>query len=281
MRSLGPCLAASLLLVTSIAGVARADDSAASGTRTDADEARYEIAAYVWGTSLALKADTPEGAISEHVSFSDILSNLSGALMAHARGDWGPWSADLDGFWAKLRGDNQSETARLGPRGGLQVGAEAKTHLDEWIVQATAGYRLFRLGSMFSRRPTDTRQVTGELYGGARYWSIDPKIQVQVNSLEFRIGDRTEWVDPVVGLRFGIDLSKTVVMRIAGDVGGFNIGDYCSDFTWSQVTSLSWAFSDSWSAHAGYKFLDFHRSSGDVNQRMQLRGPFLAVGYRF
>jgi len=276
MRS--PQLSAAIvcLALASLAAGARAGDAS-----TDADQARYEIIAYVWGTSLALKADTPEGAISEHVSFSDILSNLSGALQAHARGEWGPWSADLDGFWSKLRGDNQSETVRLGPRGGIVIGAEAKTRLDQWIVQATGGHRLFQLGSPFSRRPTDTRHVTGELYGGVRYWSVDPKIQVQINSLELRIGDRTEWVDPLVGLRFGIDLSKTVVMVIAGDVGGFNIGDYCSDFTWSQLTSLSWAFSDSWTAHVGYKFLDFHRSARGVDQRMQMRGPFLAIGYRF
>jgi len=168
-----------------------------------------------------------------------------------------------------------------GARGGIVIGAEAKTRLDQWIVQATGGHRLFQLGSPFSRRPTDTRHVTGELYGGVRYWSVDPKIQVQINSLELRIGDRTEWADPLVGLRFGIDLSKTVVMVIAGDVGGFNIGDYCSDFTWSQLTSLSWAFSDSWTAHVGYKFLDFHRSARGVDQRMQMRGPFLAIGYRF
>lgn len=276
MHSPKPRLAAALILAVSLAGSARADDP-----RADADQARYEIAAYVWGTSLALKADTLEGAVSEHVSFSDLLSNTSGGFMAHARGEWGPWSADLDGYWAKLRGDKQSETVRLGPQGGAQVGLEAKTHLDQWVIQATGGYRLFQLGSMFSRRATDTRHVTGELYAGARYWSVDPKIEVQLNSTEFRLGDRLEWVDPLVGLRFRIDLSKTVAMLIGGDVGGFNIGDYCSDFTWSQVTALSWEFADSWSAHAGYRFLDFHRDSGDVNERIQLRGPFLALGYRF
>jgi len=285
MRSPLVRLAVSLSLIASLTGRAHANDAPGDAARADSDKARYELIGYIWGTSLALKVDTNRGAISEHVSFHDILDHLSGALMAHARGEWdtdsGTWSADLDGFWAKLRGNNQSETVRLGPRGGITVGATAKTELSQWIAQATGGYRVFQLGSMFSRRPTDTRHVTGELFAGARYWSINPNIHVAVNFRSIRLGDHTQWVDPIVGLRFGIDLSKTVVMRIAGDVGGFNIGNYCSEFTWSQTTMLSWAFSDSWSAHAGYRFLDFHRDSGDANQRMQMRGPFLAVGYRF
>jgi opacity protein-like surface antigen len=119
------------------------------------------------------------------------------------------------------------------------------------------------------------------VYLGARYWSIDPKITVQVNATRFRIGDQTEWVDPLVGLRFGIDLSSTVMMLIGGDVGGFNLGNYSSDFTWSQITSLSWRVSDSVKLYVGYKFLDVHQKSGDLDTRMQTRGPFIAAGYVF
>lgn len=272
MRSFAVRCAVSFSLLAALATSARADDSSAG---------HYEIGAYVWGTSMAIKVDSSEGEVSAHVPFSDIVEHLSGGLMAHARGEWGTWSADLDGLYARLHGENISKTVRLGPQGGIRIGAEVESQLDEWIVEATGGYRLFQLGSLFSRSASDTRHVRGELYAGARYWSVDPKIEVQINTTKFRIGDRTQWVDPLIGLRFGIDLSKTVVMRISGDVGGFNIGGYCSDFTWSQVTALSWAFGESWSAHFGYKFLDVHRDSGGIDERIQVRGPFIAASYRF
>jgi opacity protein-like surface antigen len=286
---MGSCavrFAASLALFAALAPSARADDPPVA---PDKDKARYEIAAYIWGTSLALKLNTDRGEISEHVSFQDLIKNMSGGLMAHARGEWdtesGTWSADLDALWAKLRAPNQSKNVQLGPRGGIAIGAEAKTSLSEWVVQATGGYRLFQLGSLFSRSPTDTRHVTGEAFAGARYWSLNPNVHLAAslngNARSIRLGDHTEWVDPVIGLRFGIDLSKTVVLGIGGDVGGFNIGNYCSEFTWSQNTMLSWAFADSWSAYAGYRFLDFHRDSGSANIRMQMRGPYIALGYRF
>ncbi|HTO07519.1 MAG TPA: hypothetical protein VMR86_10745 [Myxococcota bacterium] len=245
------------------------------------DEKHYEVSVYAWMPMLAAKVDSSTSSVSEHIAFHDLLSHVSGGLLLHGRGEWGPWSVDLDGIWAKLRGGKQSKTVQLGPGGGISVGAEEKTELDEWLFQATAGYRIFRLGSLFSRRPTDTRHVTGELYGGARYWSVTPKIHLDIGSLSARVGSRKEWVDPMVGLRFGIDLSDTVAMGISGDVGGFNIGNWCSDFAWSQTTMLSWAFSESWTAHAGYRFLDFHRDSGDSNVRVQERGPFLALTYRF
>jgi hypothetical protein len=262
-----------LLLLVALAPGARADDRS--------DEARYELFAYIWGTSMALHVDTDEGEVSDHVPFSDLFKHLSGGFMARARGDWGPWSATLDGFYTKLRGEKVSKNVRLGPRGGIQIGAEVESHLDQWIVEATGGHRLFQLGSPFSNRASDKRHFSGEIYAGARYWSVDPKIEVEINTTKFRIGDRTQWVDPVIGLRFAADLSSTVVFVVSGDVGGFNIGGYCSDFTWSQMTALNWAFGENWSTQAGYKFLDFRRDSSGAEEHIQLRGPFIALSYRF
>lgn len=271
MRLLAACAAISLCLCAAVA--ARADDST--------DKGRYALTGYIWGSSVATKVDTDDGSVSSHISFSDLFSHLSGGLQAHGRGEWGKWSVDLDGTWTKLRGEKQSKTVRLGPRGGIVIGGEVTSGLNEWIVEATAGYLLFETGSLFSNRPTDQRRFRGEAYLGARYWSLDPKITVEVNSTRFRIGDRSEWVDPILGLRFAIDLSPTVIFHVNGDVGGFDIGNYCSQFTWSQMTALSWAFADSWSAHVGYRFLDTHQNSGDVDNRTQMRGPFIAASYRF
>jgi hypothetical protein len=138
--------------------------------------------------------------------------------------------------------------------------------------------------SLAAKVDTPQGEVRGEIYGGARYWSIDPKFQISTSgpvqgARTFRIGERSEWVDPVVGLRFAADLSSAVVLGVAGDVGGFNIGNYCSDFTWEQVTTLSWRFGESFSTHFGYKLLDYHRDARGTNQRMQMRGPFIALSY--
>src|SRR5262245_55636624 len=100
--------AAVSLAVCCLATAAFADDSQSGG--------RYEIGAYVWGTSLALRSDTPDGSTSQHISFSDLLEHLTGGLQAHARGEWGNWSVDLDGMYAKLHGDDVNKVVRLGPQ---------------------------------------------------------------------------------------------------------------------------------------------------------------------
>jgi hypothetical protein len=277
--SRGALLGLFVAVCAAFATSARASDGEA-GTH-------YEVGAYIWASSLAAKVDAPTGQVDTHISFSQLLDHLSGGFQARARGDWDDWSAVFDGTWAKLRLPNQSKTVRIGPPVlGVQAGAEVSTSVNEYILELSGGHRLFTFGSPFSNRPSDTRKLRGEIYGGVRYWSVDPKIEVSTSgpvhgARTFRVGDRTEWVDPVVGLRFAADLSSTVVFRVAGDVGGFNIGNYCSDFTWEQVTTLSWRFGESWSTHFGYKFLDYHRDAGSTNQRMQMRGPFVALSYGF
>ena len=273
MRSFAVRCAVSGLVLFALAGSAR-------GQELTPDK-HYEIAGYLWGLMLASKIDNSRADVSTRVPFHDLYDHLSGGLMLHGRGEWDKTSVDLDGLWAKLRGENQSREIRLGPEGGIRIGATLKTGLSMWLVQGTGGYQLFKLGSMFSRSPSDERHVTAEIFAGGRYWSFNPNVNVAVNNRSRRVGDHTQWVDPVVGLRFGIDLSPTVVMGIGGDVGGFNIGNYCSEFTWSQNTMISWRFADSWRFHAGYRFVDFHRDTGDTSMRIQLRGPYLAVGYIF
>src|SRR5262249_48865401 len=155
-----------------------ADDDA---PLTPMESKHYEVAGYLWGVMLAGKIDTDRGKATAYVPFHEVFDHLSGGVMAHVRGQWDKTSVDVDGIWAKLRGENQSHEARLGPEGGIRIGATLKTSLSLWDVQATAGYQIFRLGSMFSRSASDERRVTGEIFAGGRYWSFNPKVNIAVN----------------------------------------------------------------------------------------------------
>jgi hypothetical protein len=271
MGSLARVLALCVALSLGVASLASAD----------AADTHYEVGIDIWLSSIAGRIDTPEGATSIHVPFSELKDHLNGALAAYARGDWGSWFGRFDGLYSQLAGDDIDKTIRLGPRGGIQIPASVKSRLDEWILQLEGGHELFAFGHLFSKSAEDTRRVRGELFFGARYWAADPKIEIGLGATHVRLGDRMDWVDPFVGLRFRIDLSSTVDMEIAGDVGGFDIGGWCSKFTWAQSTELAWRFSESWVARVGYKFLDFDRSVGLNQEKMQLRGPYLDLGYRF
>jgi len=255
----------------SLPGTARAAD----GGKPD-----YELGLYLWGASVASQVDTPEGDASAHISFSDLLSNLNVAAMARARANFDKLSIVFDGEYLDLETDTEQRTVRLGPQGNVPVSVSAKVELVQYILELNTGYEIFNVSGPFSAGPNDNRGTRGELYVGARYISAKPEIKVQVGPLSTDIGEWNSWVDGLVGARLFVDLSKTVVLGIQGDVGGFNIGQ-SDNLAWSQITSLSWAFSDSMALSLGYKFLDLRRESGDETIEMQLRGPFIATFVRF
>jgi hypothetical protein len=287
MLRIAQCLgtvALALLLIASPTG-ARADDPPAE---PQPQYPQTEIMAYIWGTSLAGKVNSDRGEASFHVSFQDLLKNLNAALMLHSRTQLDEdWSIVADGLWAHLRAPKQSKQVKLGPREGIVVNGELKADMNEFIVEMNAGHKLFRFGSMFSRSPSDTRHVLGEMYFGGRLYAIDPNVHATVTSNipalngERSLGNNQTWVDPVVGLRFSTDLSKTTRFIVMGDVGGFNLGGYSSTFSWSQSTILSWDFAESWRLHMGYRFLDFKRDFHSGELKLQTRGPLIAIGYVF
>lgn len=249
---------------------------------------KVEIAAYIWGTMVASKFDSDRGEVKSYISFSDLLSDLNGGLMLHGRVQTTEqWSIVGDFFWAHLRADDETKQVKLGPRENIVVNGKLKAALGLWIAELNTGYKLFRLGSLFSNRPSDERHTTGEMYFGGRVYSVNPDMEVTVSSNvpalngKRSIGNNQVWVDPVVGLRFGIDLSKTAQLGIMGDVGGFNLAGYSSEFSWSQTTLLSWNFAESWRLHMGYRFLDFKRDFHSGKAQVQLRGPLIAIGYVF
>ena len=262
--------------VLAIAAIALPDRALAA----DADKPTYELGLYVWGESVAGHVDTAQGDASTHVSFSDLLDHLNLAVMGRARANFDKLSVVFDGEYADLQTDTESRTLRLGPAGNLEVPASVKVQFEMNLMELNTGYEIFDVRGPFSSGPHDERNTRGELYVGARYYAVKPTIEAQVGPAYTKIGDWTSWVDGLVGARLFVDLSKTVVLGIQGDVGGFNIGN-SDNLAFSQITSLSWNFSDSMAIHLGYKFLNFRKENGANTLTTELRGPFVATSVRF
>ncbi len=246
----------------------------------DGDAPRFSFGLYAWGSSLAGDIDTPEGDASMHISFSDLVENVNVAVMARGRADFDKLSIVFDGEYFDLESDREQRTIRLGPQGNLEVAASAKVELLQYILELNAGYEILNVKGPFSAGPGDQRGTVAELYAGGRYLSMKPTVDVDLGPVHARIGEWESWVDAVVGARIGIDLSRTVVLEIQGDVGGFGIGN-SDEFAWSQITSLSWDCTDRVTLALGYKFLDFRRDVGDSTIDLQIRGPFVASFIRF
>lgn len=274
MNRSGRSIALGLALAAALAAAPR-DSRAADRDRPD-----YELGLYVWGSSLVSTIDTDEGEATSRIPFSDLLDNLNLALMLRARANFDKLSLVFDGEYFDLESDRKWQTIRLGPEGNLEVPASAKVKLVQYILELNGGYQVFDLAAPYSLVRGDELRTRGELYAGARYLSMKPEVEVQVGAVRANIGNWESWVDGVVGARLAFDLSENVALGIQGDVGGFDIGQ-SSKFTWMQITSLSWRYSDSMTLALGYKFLDVEREVGDNTIDLQLRGPFIATFVRF
>lgn len=245
-----------------------------------ADQPDYELTLYLWGEDLHGEVDTPKGSADMHVAFSDLLDHLNVGAMARGRANFGDFSIVGDVEYTQVESDDVRRTIRLGPRGGLEFPVEASVELEQWIVELNGGYRVFDVRSFMAKSDTDPRRVFGELYAGGRYLSIKTEVDVRIGALSRDPGVTERWVDGVVGARVGMDLSRTVVMSLQGDAGGFGIGN-SSDFAFLAMAALSWRISDATVLHAGYKVLDFRRDIGDSELDLQQRGPFLGTTFLF
>lgn len=88
------------------------------------------------------------------------------------------------------------------------------------------------------------------------------------------------WIDPLVGLRVGIDVSARLRLALNGNVGGFGLGS-ASDFSWDVGLFGRYLLGEHWSLVGGYRALGFERESSDVKLDLILHGPAIGVIYRF
>jgi hypothetical protein len=88
------------------------------------------------------------------------------------------------------------------------------------------------------------------------------------------------WIDPVVGLRVGADLTERISFLVAGNVGGFGIGS-ASTFSWEALAALDWRFGETTSAVLGYRALGVDRRGSNVAADITLHGPVLGVVFRY
>jgi len=166
------------------------------GRAVEKDDWQFAVEPYLLATNI--DGDTSVGRVSGatvDVSFSDILEHLEAAFMIsaevyHKSG----WGLLINYGFMKLGADTS------GPIGGVANAEVRQGVLETFIARKlTSSYGDF------------------ELYTGVRWWdndivvTIDPAIRPGSINLSVDEG----WVDPVVGVRFGMSLSEKVdlVMR--------------------------------------------------------------------
>ena len=229
----------------------------------------FAISPYAW---LAGNA-TDVGGEKLRQSFNDLssLTNFGFQMVTSAR--YKRLTASLDWTYAHLGTNLEKEY--------LKVDA----HVYQWIVDSKLGY------IVYDKINYDEENVIAgwslEANIGAKYWvndiQVDYTIPIFENyPIEGSIGEKQDWWDLMLGLKTQIILSKSVLLSIGGDVGGFGLGN-SSEFAWDLNYANTFKVSDLIMVTAGYRSFRYKRIDGtgvdELKTKVHAYGPYIGVSF--
>lgn len=215
-----------------------------------------------YGLGIGISGEASVGPLTADidVSFSEVLDHLEFAAMGSYRWQSDTWSFQADAIFASLAGEQEGAS-------GL---TRTTLDLDQLILGVDGGYRLSK---------------NFELVFGARYWDLDPTIEVHASGTGNVIATAeggNSWVDPLVGLRVVAPVSDHWTFVARGDIGGFGVG---ADFAWHGTVQFDWHTSEHFTMAFGYRIFDVdfedRGSNGLANFDMQQSGFGIGVAYTF
>lgn len=223
-------------------------------------EWHYDLDLYLWGTGLSGSAGPKSGAMRVQESFSNLASHLDMAFMAHFEANNGTWGIVLDPYYVDLGDD-------------AQTGSGYPVHLDlkQFMTNLAGSYRLYR-----------SPKTTFDLTFGLRYVEMKTAITPDAYPTQRQSID---WIDPIIGFKGNVRMSKVWSFGYRADVGGFGVG---SRLTWSGVVRFDAAVSKHCSLGVGYiyywvdyeKNMDPHSTDAFVYDMAQA-GPSLSVSFHW
>ena len=128
-----------------------------------------------------------------------------------------------------------------------------------------------------------------EANAGAKYWKRDLAVDYVIEPplgkiIEGSIEEPNAWWDLMVGARFRIFISKSVLLGISGNIGGFGVGN-SSNLSWDFSYVNTFKVSNLISITAGYKTFRYSREDGEGDQKLETTvhvfGPLLGISFVF
>lgn len=86
------------------------------------------------------------------------------------------------------------------------------------------------------------------------------------------------WIDPLVGLRGQINITRWLFLAAQGDVGGFGVG---SQITWNVQATVGINFTRNIFAELGYRYMYVDYQNGGFLYEMNSYGVFSSLGVKF
>jgi opacity protein-like surface antigen len=233
----------------------------------------FDVAPYLWLPALdgdiTVHGRTAPVDVSIGEFVETLFDNFQFAALGRVEARRGPFVFTFDLLYLSLE---QEDTTSLG--------INTEVDFSQLIVEFGAGYQLgdWRLG----RRPWP--RLSMEVLGGGRYVNLDSELEITVTGppgIRVDVDQPVDWLEPFVGARLRLAVSKPLAFVVRGDAGGFGVG---SDLTWNLVATLQYQTSPKVTLAIGYRLLDIDYDSGSGTDRfvydVLTHGPILGVAFR-
>jgi hypothetical protein len=255
-------------IAATISSLACAGAAGAQDVATDLppdDRWTFTVAPYLWAISLDGDAEVRGNEADVDVPFKDAVEDLSLGAMLLVDARRGRFGIGVNGVFTRTSPDSEVGPIEIDATADLaQLGIGPYFRALEWQYGESASGQPLRL-------------------------ILEPTAGIRVNhlrvELEVRGGrqfdDNETWVDPLVGTRFGIELTDRWTITGEADVGGVVAG---SDLSWNIQGYLGYrtsVFGQPTTFAIGYRALyvdyDHNQFEWDVTQH----GPILGAALRF
>jgi hypothetical protein len=257
----GPALAILALLASAEPAAAQSTDATETGDRW-----LVRIAPYLWATSLDGNARVKGIESDVDVSFSDIVKDLSLAGMLLADVQKGRFGVAVNGMFARVSPDSEVGPIKIDTTSDIvQLGVAPYYRVVDWTYRTSSSGKPLRL--------------VVEPEAGFRFTYL--RAELEVRGIGRSVDESESWVDPLIGSRFGLDLSDHWNLTAEANVGGFGVG---SDFAWNAQAFLGYRtslFGVPTTLAAGYRALHQDYDHNDFKWDVTMYGPVLGAVLRF
>lgn len=224
----------------------------------------YEFTVFAYGWAAGLKGNVaslpPLPAVNVDLGFDKVIKNFEGGIMGAAELRFGRILFDADIMYTRIGG-------AVNPRGPFFDRVSLKT--TSFIGTALAGYRL-----------VDDPSYTLDVLAGVRGYSLSTKVTTSSRVPAFNlVGRETEtWVDPMIGAKARINLTRSFYVTSWALIGGFDAG---SRLSWDVFGGVGYSFNDQMSAVIGYRAMGIDYARNRYVYDVVQKGPMTAFVFRF
>jgi hypothetical protein len=129
-------------------------------------------------------------------------------------------------------------------------------------LQATSANftaNMFILTPKVGLRLVNLQKIKADFLAGIRYWYFGESVNFTPSPLGLNFSKSQNWVDPLVGGRIEMALTRKTVFTVAGDVGGWGTG---SQLEYQVVGLLGYKLKRNLALQGGYRYLYFDKTKG-------------------